>query len=64
MLLYTLANQGEILKNTDKTNFSYKKVDNCVLEGVLYNNKVVINRIISTNLKDYLKADYNIGNDL
>ncbi len=60
-MLYTIVDENEIFLTEKKEKYSYKKVANCVLEGVKYNNKTILTRVISTDLKDYLNPDYEIG---
>lgn len=70
MVLYTILNEAEVFYSVESCysaenlKYSYKKVDNCILEGVQYNKDIMLNRIISTNLKDYLNPKYQIGQKL
>lgn len=63
-MLYTIIDQNDIFFLEKREKYSYKKVANCVLEGVKYNDRVVLTRIISTDLRDYLNPDYQIGKPL
>lgn len=60
-MLYTVIDENEIFFEDKKTEYSYKRLDNCILEGVKYNNGIMLTRVISTNLQDYLNPDYQIG---
>lgn len=63
-MLHTIINEGDIFYQPDEIKKFYKKVDNCVLEGVKYNQDVMLNRVISTNLKDYLNPHFRLGGSL
>jgi hypothetical protein len=63
-MLYTILDENEVFLENCRRKYFYKKVDNCVLEGVKYNQDVILNRIISTNLNDYLNPNYQIGSKL
>lgn len=60
-MLYTIIDENEIFLPKRQGKYFYKKVDNCVLEGVQYDKGIILNRVISTDLKDYLNPDYRIG---
>ena len=64
MMLYTIIDENEIFAQPNNTRYFYKRVDNCILEGVKYNKDVMLNRIISTNPKDYLNPQYHLGMNL
>ncbi len=64
MMLYTIIDPQEIFLQQKNLKYSYKKVDNCILEGVQYNNDILISRIVSTNPKDYLNANYQLGTSM
>ena len=61
MVLYTTIEPQAIFWDQKNLQYCYKKVANCIVEGVKYNEEICINRIISTNLKDYLNDAYQIG---
>lgn len=61
MMLYTILDEAEVFYKPENLKYSYKKVDNCILQGVEYNKEVMLTRIISTDLKDYLNPRYQIG---
>ncbi len=63
-MLYTIVDIDEIFNCDKNYEYYYKKVDNCILQGVKCNKITTINRIISTNPKDYLNPDYSLGNRL
>lgn len=63
-MLHTILDENEVLLENKNYEYFYKKVDNCVLEGVKYDKDIILNRVISTNLKDYLNPDYQIGRKL
>lgn len=63
-MLYTILDESEVFWDNKENKYFYKKVDNCILEGVKYNRDILLNRIISTNLKDFLNPDYQIGSKL
>lgn len=60
-MLYTILDENEIFLTQKKEKYSYKKVANCILEGVKYKNSTRLTRVISTDLKDYLNPEYEIG---
>lgn len=65
MMLYTVINPAEMWYREKNLKYCYKKVDNCILEGVKYNHgKVCLSRVISTNPKDYLQKDWTIGREM
>ncbi|WP_159438281.1 YlzJ-like family protein [Massiliimalia massiliensis] len=63
-MLYTIIDENEIFAQENQPSYFYKRVDNCILEGVKYNQDVMLNRIISTNPKDYLNPKYSLGMNL
>ncbi len=60
-MLYTILDENEIFLTEKKEKYLYKKVANCILQGVEYNNNTMLTRVISTDLKDYLNPEYEIG---
>lgn len=64
MLLHTIIDLQEIFSHHQPQQYFYKKVENCMLEGVQYKDDIVVQRIISTNPKDYLNPQYSLGQPL
>lgn len=63
-MLYTIIDQQEIFLETKNSKYFYKKVANCLVEGVKYKEDMVVERIISTDLKDYLNPNLQPGQKL
>lgn len=62
MLLHTVIAIDEIMLGADsKPNFEYKKIDGKVFMGENTESGFRIERMISTNPKDYLLMDYYPG---
>ncbi|MBC8610210.1 Uncharacterised protein [uncultured Ruminococcus sp.] len=60
-MLYTIIDENEIFTQPKNISYFYKRVDNCILEGVKYDKSIMLNRVISTDLRDYLKPEYRLG---
>lgn len=60
-MLYTIMDENEVFARPKNPIYFYKRVDNCILEGVKYNQSILLNRIISTNPGDYLNPNYRLG---
>lgn len=65
MILHTIIDPLDVLGNPQTNSYCYKNCKNgMVIEGIQDANGIKINRIISTNPKDYLNKDYSLGNYL
>ena len=63
MILHTIVPMDIIFNNDDKKDFSYKEIDylGCKVEVLQYENKLVLNRLYTTDPKKYLDPDLKLG---
>lgn len=65
MVLHTIIDINDIMgysvTDTKPNNHCYKNINGAVIEGTKTKNGILVNRIISTNPKDYLNKNYDIG---
>ncbi len=62
MMLYTIIDQQELFYQQKNFKYCYKRVENCMVEGVKYKDGgICVNRIISTDLKHYLNPTLQPG---
>lgn len=64
MILYTPLNDIQIFNSNFKPELSYKSVNNVFVECIKNNNKLSINRIISTNPNDYINPRISLGKEI
>lgn len=64
MILHTIIDEYDVLGNQNLNEYSYKNKNGAVFEGLKTNDGFVIQRVISTNPKDFLNSDYTYGNIL
>ncbi|MGI5959545.1 MAG: YlzJ-like family protein [Massiliimalia sp.] len=60
-MLYTIVDEQEIFLEDKNSKYFYKKVANGIVEGVQYKDSIVVQRVISTDLKDYLNPSLQPG---
>lgn len=61
MILHTIVDLNEVMQENCTDKYSFKSVDGVLLEGRKTAIGSSINRIISTNLDDYLNEAYAPG---
>ena len=63
MCLYTIMPIDVVFSNINKKDVQYKEINyrGQLVEVVEYQNKVVLNRIITTNPKQYLNPNLQLG---
>lgn len=62
MVLYTIVDINEVMmEGSEQPNTEYRTVNGCVLECSKRSDGNYLERIISTNPKDYLNNSYKIG---
>ena len=63
MILHTIVPMDIIFNNDKKKDFSYKEMDylGCKVEVLQYENKLVLNRLYTTDPKQYLNPDFKLG---
>lgn len=62
-MLYTIIDPLEVFCAGPREKTYVKKVANQVLEGVKYNQRIMLTRLISTNPGDYLNPRHQPGSD-
>jgi len=64
MILQTVIDPMEVMRregNTDFPSYEYLHRDGCILQCIRREDGIYLDRIISTNPKDYLNPSYRIG---
>lgn len=60
-MLYTVIDPLEVFQTPKNEKTYCKKVANAVVEGVKYNQRILLTRLISTNPGDYLNPMFQPG---
>ena len=63
MLLYTIVPIDVIFNNEKQNDIQYKEIDyqGERVEVIQYENKLILNRLFSTDPKQYLNPDFRLG---
>lgn len=61
MVLHTIMNEYEVLGEYNSAKYSYQNKNGITFEGLKTDKGFQIQRVISTNPKDYLNPDYTYG---
>lgn len=61
MVLYTIVSEYDIFRGLDESRRCCRQVDGIYLEGENSQDGLHIDRIISTDPKDYLHGRYQLG---
>ena len=66
MILHTIVPMEIIFSNQDKKDYSYKEIDYLgeKVEVLQYENKLVLNRLYTTDPKKYLNPDLRLGKEV
>lgn len=67
MILHTVIDPMEVMliqEEGEIPTYEYQNRDGCMLQCIRRQDGIYLNRIISTNLRDYLNPSYRIGETL
>ena len=65
MVLHTIIDPAEVMMETGSLpEYEYLNKNGCILQCVRREDGLYLDRIISTDLRDYLNASYQLGKRL
>lgn len=64
MIIHTIIDEYDVMRTDEKKQYVYQSKNKTIFEGFKDENDFIIQRVISTDLNDYLNPKYNNGNKL
>lgn len=64
MIIHTIIDEYDVMRTDEKKQYIYQNKNKTIFEGLKNENNFIIQRVISTDLNDYLNPKYNSGNKL